>query len=147
MKQLLALVSVLVLAVGAAYARAQNSTDTSAALIIQKERALYESVAKADQAAFESLTLPSGVWAAPSSFFPLGPLASGLSAFDVPGWGIDNPRVVWTDNESALLLYIRTGGGSFDHRPFAPAMLASTLWTKRGGTWVAVYHQESELRQ
>ena len=30
---------------------------------------------------------------------------------------------------------------------FASLMLASTLWTKRGGKWVAVHHQESEYVQ
>ena len=75
---------------------------------------------------------------------PTGPLAGGLRAFELPKWSIENPHVVWTDGNSALLLYARTGGGSYDHRPFAPMMLASTLWTKRSGKWVAVHHQESE---
>jgi hypothetical protein len=116
MKRLRVSVGALVLAAGSVHAVGQNSPDTSAALIIQNERALYQAVAKADQAAFQSLTLPSGIWATPSGFVPLGPLAGGLSAFEVPTWEIDNPRVVWTDSESALLLYTRSGGREFRSR-------------------------------
>jgi hypothetical protein len=42
------------------------------------------------------------------------------------------------------LLYTRTGGGGFGGRAFAPRVTASTLWTKRAGSWVAVSHRESD---
>jgi hypothetical protein len=118
-----------------------------AAAVIQSEHALYDAIAKGNQEAFQALTLPEGVWTTPSGFVPLGPLAAGLSAFELPKWEIENPHVVWTDGTSALLLYVRAGGGSYASRPFASTMLASTLWTKRGGKWVAVHHQETEMVQ
>ena len=124
-------------------AAAKQDSDT----LIQNERALYDAIAKADKGAFQALVLPEGIWTTPSSFVPMGPLADGLRSFDLPKWGIENPRVVWTDGSSALLLYVRSGGGSFDHHAFAPMTLASTLWTKRSGKWVAVHHQESDLQQ
>jgi hypothetical protein len=147
MKQLLAVLGTVAFAADAAFAYGQQPDKAVESAIVQNERALYDAIAKADKAAFQSLTLPEGVWTTPSSFVPMGPLAGGLASFELSGWGIDNPHVVWTDRDSALLLYVRTGGGSFDHRPFAPLMLASTLWTKRGGKWVAVHHQESDVRQ
>lgn len=115
------------------------------ATLIAHERALYEAIAKADADRFRTLTLPAGFWATPSGFVPMDRLvAGGLSVFDVPHWGMENPRVVWTEGNAALVLYLRTGGGRFGDRPFAATTLASTLWTKRDGKWVAVYHQESE---
>jgi hypothetical protein len=116
------------------------------ASLIQNERALYGAIAKGDKETFQALTLPEGIWTTPSSFIPMGPLADGLGSFELSTWTIDNARVVWTDGNSALVLYVRSGGGSFDHRSFAPTTLASTLWTKRAGKWVAVHHQESDLR-
>ena len=115
--------------------------------LIANERALLTAVAKNDKAAFQSLVEPDGVWATVTGFVPMGPLANGLTEFEMPNWTIENPRVVWTDGNAALLLYIRTGGGSFGGRTLPPMMLASTLWTKRAGKWLAVNHQESELRQ
>lgn len=122
-------------------ATARQASETE---LIAKERALYEAVAKHDAERFRSLTLPSGFWATPSGFVPIDRLADGLSPFELPEGGMDNPHVVWTEGNSALVLYLRTGGGRFGERPFPSMMLASTLWTKRDGKWLAVYHQESE---
>jgi len=120
------------------------SKQASETTLIANERALYEALAKGDAERFRTLTLPAGFWATPSGFVPMGPLAGGLRAFELPKVSLENPRVVWTEGNSALVLYVRTGGGSYDQRSFAPMTLASTLWTKRAGKWVAVYHQESE---
>jgi hypothetical protein len=43
--------------------------------------------------------------------------------------------------------YVRTGGGSFNRQSFAITTVATTLWTKRDGKWVAVHHQETDLTQ
>ena len=120
------------------------SKQASETTLIANERALYEAVAKGDAEKFRSLVLSEGWWTTPSGWVPMGPLAGGLGAFELPKWGIENPHVVWTDGDSALVLYIRTGGGRYGERPLAAMNLASTLWTKRGGKWVAAYHQESE---
>ena len=143
MRTLISLATVVALAAGAADRRTSNQSADVAA-VIQSEKALYAAVATGDKAAFEALTVPEGAWATPSGFVPMGPLADGLGAFAVARWSIENPRVLWSAGDSALLLYTRMGGGSFASRPFASMMLASTLWIKRGGKWLAVYHQESE---
>lgn len=122
-------------------ATSQQASETE---LIAQERALYDALAKHDADRFRTLTLPAGFWATPSGFVPMDRLAGGLSPFELPDGGIENPHVVWTEGNSALVLYLRTGGGRFGERPFPSLMLASTLWTKRDGKWVAVYHQESE---
>ncbi len=58
-----------------------------------------------------------------------------------------NPRVTWSNDSSALVLYARTGGGRFSGHPLGATTLASTLWTKRGDKWLAVHHQETDLTQ
>ena len=123
---------------------ARTPSQASATVLIANERELYEAVAKHDAERFRSLTLPAGFWATPTGFVPIDRLAGGLSPFELPEGGIESPHVVWTEGDSALVLYLRTGGGRFGERPFPSVMLASTLWTRRDGKWLAVYHQESE---
>ena len=135
----------IALAAGTLAGTEAASTQRSDAALIANERELYDALAKGNTERFRALILPEGVWTTPSSFVPMGPLAEGLRAFELSKWDIENPRVVWTDGNSALLLYVRTGGGSYDHRPFAPMTMASTLWTKRSGKWVAVHHQETNV--
>jgi len=136
----------LVMAAGKAQEKPpQKFDDATGKLLVANERALYGAVANADKAAFESLTSPEGIWTTPYGFTPMKLLADTLEQFQVPKWGIENPRVIWSDDSCALLLYVRTGGGQFGDQSFAPMTLASTLWTKRNGKWVAVHHQETDL--
>lgn len=145
MRTIAVILGALVLLAGAMGAQDRTAPDPAIEkLLIQNERALLDAVAKADKSAYQALVLPEGFWATPTGWVPMGPLADGLRSFALPTWGMENPHVVWTDGSSVLMLYIRTGGGSFDQHPFAPLTLASTLWTRRNGKWLAVYHQESD---
>ena len=40
--------------------------------------------------------------------------------------------------------YKWTGSGTFAGQPFPSTVYASTVWTKKGDKWIAVFHQESE---
>jgi hypothetical protein len=65
----------------------------------------------------------------------------------LPNFGGQSLHVVWTDGnkDSALLLYGRTGGGTFGHQALADTVLVSTVWMKRDGKWLAVHHHESDV--
>jgi hypothetical protein len=36
------------------------------------------------------------------------------------------------------------GAGTYMGKPLSDTAYASTVWTERGGKWVAVFHQESD---
>lgn len=67
-----------------------------------RERSLYEAVAKGDKASFQSLVVPEGFWTTASGFVAVRLLAGGLEQFKLPQWSVDNVRVTWTDGNSAL---------------------------------------------
>jgi hypothetical protein len=117
--------------------------------LIANERALQDSIGKADESAFSKLVLLSdGVWTSPTTdgFVPVKLLASGLDAFHLQKWEVINPRVTWLDANSAIVLSAWSASGTFGDRPVPATTLSCTVWTKREGKWVAVLHQESELR-
>lgn len=116
-------------------------------LLIAYERALLDAIAKADKASYQSLILPEGAWTMKSGFVPMKLLADGLDSFQLAKWDIVNPRVVWLSDDSALLTYAWTGNGTFGGQPLTPTTLASTIWVKRGGKWLAVHHQETDLNK
>jgi hypothetical protein len=115
--------------------------------LIDYERKINESVAKHDKATFRSLVADDGVWARGGSFVPVALFIDALDQFEVTKWDIDTPKVLWVDASTAVLVYLWTGAGKFSDRAFAPNLLVSTVWTKRGANWVAVYHQESDALQ
>jgi len=134
---------------GLAFTNAQESRPKQGAavdeMLIANERALYDAVAKGDKASFQSLVLAEGVWTTKPGFVPMKLLIDGLESFTVTKWDIVNPHVTWLDQDSAIVLYAWTGAGAFQNQPLAPTTLASTVWTKRNGKWVAVHHQETDL--
>jgi len=129
--------------------RAQESSRQTAmaSTLLANERALYEAVANNDKPAFRALVLPEGMWTTASGFIPMGQLADHLTSFQLPKWGGENLHVTWTDDNAAMVGYVRTGGGSFNRQSFAITTVATTLWTKHDGKWVAVHHQETDLTQ
>jgi hypothetical protein len=131
----------------AAPAAQDKSTGDVEKLLVDDERALYEAVATANKEAFLALVSPDGVWTTSFGFVPMNRLADSLASFKLPQWGGANVRVTWSDADAALVSYVRTGGGSFGQQSFATTTLATTLWTKRDGKWVAVHHQETDLTQ
>ena len=121
--------------------------DTSDKALIAYEQALHTAVAKADQAAFQSLVRADGVWTTGHGFIPLNLLVNGLDGFKLTRWDIVNPHVTWIDDNSAVVLYVWTGAGTFNEQPLPATMLASTVWARRDGKWLAVHHQRTGLIQ
>ncbi len=116
--------------------------------LIAQERAVHEAVTKADKASFLSLVLiPEAVWTTSGGFVPMNLLADALEQFKVSKWDIMSPRVTWLGDDSAVVRYAWTGTGTFHDRPLASTSLASTVWTKRNGKWLAVHHQQTDLSQ
>ena len=120
----------------------RNATDET---LLANERALDVAMAKADRAAFTSLVLPEGVWANSGGFIPFNLLENGLDGFQMPKRDIVNPRVTRLDENSAIVLYALVETGTVPDRPGGQVTLASTVWTRRNGKWVAAFHQETEL--
>lgn len=116
------------------------------ATLIANERALLDAVAKADKPSFQSLVLlPEGIWATKLGFIPMNLLVDRLDDFKLTRWDIVNPRVTWLDKDSAILLYAWAVTGTFGNQPLASTTLASTVWTRRNGKWLAVHHQETDV--
>jgi hypothetical protein len=124
---------------------AAKPNDTTEKMLIANERALHGAVAKADKASFLSLVLPEGIWTTKQGFVPMKLLVDGLDSFKLTKYDIVNPHVTWLDEDSAIVLYAWTGTGTFGDQPLASNTLASTVWTRRNGKWLAVHHQQTDL--
>jgi hypothetical protein len=147
MRKVMGLVAAVALALAVARAQEIPGPKPEDKLLIANERALLDAVAKADKVSYQSLTLPEGTWTMKSGFVPMKLLADGLDGLKLTKWEIVNPRVVWLGADSALVSYVWTGTGTFGDQPLAPMTLASTVWVKRGGKWLAVHHQETDLNK
>lgn len=125
---------------------AAKSNEATEKMLIANERALQDAVARADKSSFTSLVLLSdGFWTTTDGFVLVRELADGLHHFQLTKWDMINPRVTWLDEDSVIVSYVWTGAGTFLGQPVSPMALATTVWTKRNGQWLAVNHQQTQL--
>ncbi len=146
--KIIAILPAILLAIAVTEAQnkiAAKPNDTTEKMLIANERALHDAVAKADKASFLSLVLADGIWTTKQGFVPMERLVNGLDQFELTKWDIVNPRVTWLDEDSAIVVYAWTPTGTFHNQPLASTTLASTVWTRRHGKWLAVHHQQTDL--
>lgn len=148
MRNVAGLLAAVVLSFAAVYGQEKTAAMPMGEIekvIVAQEEALYQAVAKQDRPSFQSLTIADGTWTTSSGFVPMHLLVDNLGAFRVSRFAIVNPHVKRLDADSALVIYVRTGEGTFGEQPFPRTALASTVWIKRDGRWRAMHHQETEL--
>jgi len=116
--------------------------------LIANERAVIDAFAKGNRAAFEKFVSRDGFGVDPM----MGRMtnAETLKTFEqmtkdmkITSWTMTEEKVLWADANTAILNYTWTGKGSYQGQPIPSPTFASTVWTKRGGNWVAIFHQET----
>ncbi|MEP6914993.1 MAG: nuclear transport factor 2 family protein [Acidobacteriota bacterium] len=112
--------------------------------LIANENKINEAVAKGDAATFTSLLAPEAVSAdGMTGFTKAADFSKTLNQLKITFWHMMNPQVVWIDDKSAVVAYTWMGAGTYMGKPVPDMTYSSTVWTERGGKWLAVFHQES----
>jgi hypothetical protein len=113
--------------------------------LIANEQKINDAVLKGDVATFKTMVADDG-W----SIDDHG--AMSVTEFEKqlkPGIAkitdskLDMFKVLWADPNTAVVTYTWTGKGTFMDQPVHSPTYCSTVWTKRGAKWLAVYHQET----
>ena len=58
-------------------------------------------------------------------------------------WDMVDPKVTWLGADAAIITYKWVGRGTYQGKPIPSPVWSSTVWSKRGDKWLAVFHQES----
>jgi hypothetical protein len=146
MKLMTILLAGAIVVMGAAYARAQDPQAEKS--IIANERAVNDAVAKANLAGFTQHVTADG-WAVDGMSGRMA-VADFIKGFDtmakdmkISSWDITDSKVLWVDANTAVHSYKWTGQGTYQGQPVPSPVWASSVWTKKNGKWMAVFHQES----
>jgi hypothetical protein len=114
--------------------------------LIANEMKVNDAVVKGDLAAFKAVvaddawSIDEGMGMSPVSEFEKM-LKPGVAK--VTGIKLDEFKVVWVDADTAILTYTWTGKGTMMDQPVKSPTFAASVYAKRGGKWVAVFHQET----
>jgi len=136
------------LCIGTGIAAAQDAQAEKT--IIANERAVNDAFSKGDSAAFKALVAADG-WAV-DSVMGRAPVADMLKDFagltkelKITSWDITESKIVWVDATTAIHSYKWTAKGTDHGKPLVSPVWASTVWTKKSGKWMALFHHESPL--
>ena len=124
-----------------AAAPARSAADTA---IIANENKVADALMKKDKAGFSALVAADAWSIDGNGFMKASELAAALDQLVIKSYKISDEKVSWVDPNTAIVAYKWTGSGSFGGQAFPPVVYASTVWTKKGDKWVAVFHQETE---
>jgi hypothetical protein len=112
--------------------------------LIANEHKLADAMMKKDKATVTALIAPDAWSADANGFMKAAELFAALDQLVIERYQISDEKVMWIDATTALVAYKWTGSGTFSGQPFPSNVFASTVWTKKAGKWVAIFHQESE---
>jgi hypothetical protein len=116
--------------------------------IIANERAVQGAVAKGTVEVFkqhvaaDAWTIDSMTGRTPVADF-VKDFAKMTTEMKITSWDITDMKTIWPDPNTAVLTYKWTGVGTYQGQPVPSPAWCSTVWSKKGGTWMAVFHQES----
>jgi ketosteroid isomerase-like protein len=159
MKKIVWTLGMLALSGGLAMAQDTNELKPTAAIVyetagqspsaldkalIANENKINDAVAKSDKAAFTALVVPDAWSLDGNGAMKVSEFAAMLDQVKVKTWKITDEKVMWVDPNTAIVTYKWTGSGTFQGQAFPGVTYASTVWTKKGDKWLAVFHQESE---
>jgi uncharacterized protein DUF4440 len=115
--------------------------------LIANERTINEAVAKNDMKTFNTHVDAQGYGIDPTGIMKVADMTPMFAQMKITSWNLDQSKIVWVDNNTAVHMYRWEGKGTFVNQgktmPVPSPTWASTVWTNRGGKWVAVFHQES----
>ena len=145
----------LMLTAGPVFAQAEKkmpakpmaSTSKVADALMAKEHAMLDAVKAKNAKAFSALVKP-GSWSADENgFMPVDDFVKMLgdpkADIKIDMLKVSDMKVIDIDATSAIVTYKTEQKGSFMGAPLPPVTYVTTTWANHGGTWLAVFHQES----
>jgi hypothetical protein len=107
------------------------------------ERAVNAAFAKGDAATIKKYLAADATALDGGGVQTIAAMLAMLPQMKIESWAIDSYKVTWISDTTAVATYRFTGKGTMAGQPLPSTTWSSTVWTNRGGSWVAAFHQES----
>jgi len=112
--------------------------------LVANENKANAAISKGDAAGFNAIVAADAWSLEATGPMPASEFGKNIAQIKLePGWTITDTKVVWVDDNSAILIYKWSGKGTYMGQAFPSPTWSSTTYVNRGGKWVAVFHQET----
>ncbi len=124
-----------------------TTTAVSEAAITDQEKKVWDALKGKDMAAFGALLAEDFMYVANDGLHDKQGTLAGLKNFNPTEVTLADWQVVTIDEDAAVVLYTATAKGTADGNPIpATPTRGSSVWINRGGKWVAIYHQDCDVK-
>jgi hypothetical protein len=166
MKRIILLVALALLASACATTQAPTNTNTTtpananatatpkaeattgADAITAKEKQIWDAIKNKDSASFAAMLADDFVYISSDGVHDKAATVDGVKQLEVTDLSLSDWKVLMLDKDAALVTYTVNMKGTSGGEPFpSTPVRASSAWVNRGGKWVGVYHQETEIKE
>jgi len=128
-------------------ANATSPQTASASDLTEKERQAYDALRRKDWDAFGRFLADDFIYVTGDGVHDRAKTVEMVRNLDLTDFSMTDTRVVNVDRDLAVVTYTSHSKGNYGGRPIDPeTMRESSAWINRGGNWLLVYHQDSEVR-
>jgi hypothetical protein len=127
----------------------KNNNNSVEAQLIALEKQAWEAWKNRDGSFYQSLLSEDVVGVGSQGIFNKSQTVKAISTStcEVKSYSLDNFKLVMLDKNTAVLTYKGTQDATCDGKAEPPTVWASTVFVKRGGKWLAAFHQETPVVQ
>lgn len=124
----------------AATGAAWTESDISA-----QERALWDAIKAKNWDAFAAPLAEDQLYVGPGSISDKAQTVENVKKLNLTDFTLSDWRMVRLDDNAAVIIYAATAQGDYAGQPIPADHMErdSSVWVRRGGRWVTVFHQES----
>ena len=116
--------------------------------VVESEKAIIDAILKNDPKTFHSYVLPDSYVMGGDGVIEaagLDKLMEGMTAdCKLAKWELVESMVYWVNDSTVVHLFRTTAEGTCQGQPI-PENWESTVWTNKGGKWLAAFHHESPV--
>jgi uncharacterized protein (TIGR02246 family) len=124
---------------GAASSEAKGGLD---ATLIAQEKEVWEAMKKKDLQGFAGYLAEDMIYVTKTGVHTKAETVKGIADGPMPELTLDDWKVTMIDNDAAIVTY-RMNIKAVACGPAATSERNSTVWAKRNGKWLVVFHQDT----
>ena len=111
--------------------------------IIANEKAINDAVVKNDMKTFHGYVAADAMNLDGMGLTKAADFDKMLAEYKVTSANVSESQFQWLDDNHVVHMYKWTGKGTFQGQPIPETTWSGTVWSNKGGKWLATFHAEA----
>lgn len=116
-------------------------------MLIAREKEILELIKKKDIQGFAANLADDQLYVNDKGVHTKAQTVKSVAEGTLLEFALDDWKVLMVNKDTALLTYRVTSKGIVNGQEASGVTRESTLWVKRGGKWLAVFHQDTTVKE